>query len=109
MCKISCQRIEIWSIIKWGHIYAQALYTDNDIEEGSKLCSECFPDLWYPSCLLQSDFKIAQIADIRLLLAPAMASSGCSSLESEGSLERRPSLGPGTRHLEESRNILSLR
>ena len=35
-----------------------------------------------------------------------MASSGCSSLESETSLERRPSLGPGTRHLEETRIIL---
>ena len=83
------------------------------LEREANCCSKCFPDLWYPSCLPKSDSpKITQIADIHTVVASLMASSGCSSLESdEGSPERRPNSGksvPGTRHLEEYRKILSL-
>ena len=37
------------------------------LKREANFCFKCFPDLWYPSCLPQSDAKITQIADTRWL------------------------------------------
>ena len=48
-------------------------------------------------------------SQIYTVVAAKMASSGCSSLESdEGSPERKPNTAPGIRNLEENRKNISL-